>query len=68
MKTPKLFCLMVIFLFGRYGHLFAQGLSVTGTIDANNLTITGTILGGTYSGTLASGTLSGITTLSNLDS
>lgn len=59
---------MAIFLLGGYKQVCAQGLSVTGTIDANNLTITGTILGGTYSGTLASGTLSGITTLSNLAS
>ena len=48
---------------------YSQGLSVSGTIDANNLTISGTIQGGVYSGTFNSGALNSITsvgTLSNL--
>ncbi len=43
--------LCVIFFLISSQNAITQGLTVTGTIDANNLTITGTIQGGTYSGT-----------------
>ena len=55
-------CLCWVFLLvGNDG--FSQGLSITGTVDATNLTITGTIQGGTYSGTFKNGII-GVSALS----
>ena len=61
-------CFIFILLLGFSVKLKAQGLSVTGTIDATNLTITGTIQGGTFSGTLGAGTLNSITSIGTLSS
>jgi hypothetical protein len=56
----------VPFIFISFLQITAQTVTVTSRIVSTNLTVTGTIEAGTFSGVLGNGTLAGITSLGNL--